>query len=392
MSARTVCTARIPRYFAPRQTVDLPRRYVESEPRRHFVLYERELPAPSNPPRRVHYVPLEMPPPEAVYARASTNGYRNERTCKVHHDRNWPRLDNEEQVNSLERRADAAASKYASAHEQRAMLSAEHNYRSQRRVAPTVAAPTIRFVHVQGDDVVVQLTGARNYELELKTRRADLIIDAHHADCISMTPFRAHLHLPHAEGRLLGVRARARPAAGAMEPSRRRPASAGGYSVSYEPWAGASGSDAEGTEYEWSPWHTMGEGRFKDTGSSGYTAPHCWRDGTPHYWSGGAPWRAEVYGGDEPVGDLEDTGAVTPGPGTYGIPRFLQFGGGTADGRGFDYTPSSSFASNTPQRAGGSRKQAQDLWRTAPSPDQAAAPRPGPGAGYRTFSFQKEAF
>ena len=54
------------------------------------------------------------------------------------------------------------------------------------------------------------------------------------------------------------------------------------------------------------------------------------RDGEPHYWSGAAPWRPEVYGGDEPVEPNYDgaggLNANTPGPGAYATPAFLCIG------------------------------------------------------------------
>lgn len=231
------------------------------------------------------------------------------------------------------------------------------------RVAPTHSDPAarIKFVHVQGDDILIELSGVRVYVLELKTRNADIVIDAHHPCCVSMSPFKAHVHLPHAEDRLLGVRLRALPT---VEHS-------------------VSGHDeiAEPTQYEWTAWHTVGECRFKG-GDDAYSAPHYQINGrfepgahtiTPTFWSGGSSWKPEAYGGGEPFLEADGSAggdAGTPGPGTYGLPAFLQFGGGVADGRGYDYTPSSAFASNS--RRFDARTQADDLWRTATPKDQAA--------------------
>jgi len=231
--------------------------------------------------------------------------------------------------------------------------------------APSNAQPRIRHVHLQGDDVVVEITGAKNYEVQLKTRRADVVLDAHHPSVLSMNGFKMYAQLPHAEERLLGARVRAlRPDGGA----------------------------GRGSFFSWSPWHTCGHGKFIDEPDSGYTAPP-YGNGAVILgfggWSADAPWRSEVFGGDDPI-DRESAegqalrGSGTPGPGAYNTPSFLQFGGGIADGRGFDYTPSASFASNTSRRP-----KAQDLWRSAPPPDMQGPPPRSAHAGYRTYSHTK---
>lgn len=174
-----------------------------------------------------------------------------------------------------------------------------------------------------------------------------------------MTPFKCHLHLPHADQRLLGVRVRA-----------------------------VSSSGPRAAAFVWSPWHPVNDAKFGGGDiacAEGYAAPHYWKDGHPHYWSGAAPWRSEVFGGDEP-GLAAEGGHATPGPGAYETPSFLTFGGGVADGRGIDYAPSSSFCSNTHRD-----DNAQNLWRTANPREQqpsAASAMSNPNAGYRTFSYQ----
>ena len=68
-------------------------------------------------------------------------------------------------------------------------------------VSPSTLPPS-RFVHLQNDDILVSLTGAASYVIELKTRASpNLLIDQTHPYCYSMTPFQARLQLPHAEVR-----------------------------------------------------------------------------------------------------------------------------------------------------------------------------------------------
>ena len=212
------------------------------------------------------------------------------------------------------------------------------------RVREAYVMPRVRCVHVQYDDIIIKLTGSPAYELELKTRHGDVVIDAHHPDCVAMGPFRCHIQLPHADQRLLGVRVRALPTEGS---------SGGG---------------------EWSPWHPVNGGKFGGADvreQAGYSAPRYVLDGQAHFWSGAAPWRDDIFGGDEPGFPSADTG--TPGPGAYETPAFLTFGGGRGDGRGTDYQPSSGFASNT-RRSGNSLEAAREPMRR-------------PGAGYRSFSY-----
>ena len=64
-------------------------------------------------------------------------------------------------------------------------------------------------------------------------------------------------------------------------------------------------------------------------------------DGEPHYWSGAAPWRAEIFGGDEPWDKDVSAGAAPPGPGAYETPAHLQFGAKPHYAKG----PSPGFAS-----------------------------------------------
>ena len=53
----------------------------------------------------------------------------------------------------------------------------------------------------------ISLTGSSSYVVELKLRAStNLLIDATHPYCYSMTPFHARIQIPHAEDRLLGVR------------------------------------------------------------------------------------------------------------------------------------------------------------------------------------------
>ena len=213
------------------------------------------------------------------------------------------------------------------------------------RVREAYVMPRVRFVHVQYDDIIIKLTGSPAYELELKTRHGDVVIDAHHPDCVAMGPFRCHIQLPHADQRLLGVRVRALPTEG----------------------SGGGGG-------EWSPWHPVNGGKFGGADvreQAGYSAPRYVLDGQAHFWSGAAPWRDDIFGGDEPGFPSADTG--TPGPGAYETPAFLTFGGGRGDGRGTDYQPSSGFASNT-RRSGNSLEAAREPMRR-------------PGAGYRSFSY-----
>lgn len=213
------------------------------------------------------------------------------------------------------------------------------------RVRSAYVMPRVRFVHVQYDDIIIKLTGSPAYELELKTRHGDVVIDAHHPDCVAMGPFRCHIQLPHADQRLLGVRVRALPTDG-----------------------GSSGGG------EWSPWHPVNGGKFGGADvreQAGYSAPRYILEGQAHFWSGAAPWRDDIFGGDEPGFPSADTG--TPGPGTYETPAFLTLGGGRGDGRGVDYQPSSGFASNT-RRGGNSLEAAREPMRR-------------PGAGYRSFSY-----
>ena len=213
------------------------------------------------------------------------------------------------------------------------------------RVREAYVMPRVRFVHVQYDDIIIKLTGSPAYELELKTRHGDVVIDAHHPDCVAMGPFRCHIQLPHADQRLLGVRVRALPTEGS---------------------SGGGG--------EWSPWHPVNGGKFGGADvreQAGYSAPRYVLDGQAHFWSGAAPWRDDIFGGDEPGFPSADTG--TPGPGAYETPAFLTFGGGRGDGRGTDYQPSSGFASNT-RRSGNSLEAAREPMRR-------------PGAGYRSFSY-----
>ena len=62
---------------------------------------------------------------------------------------------------------------------------------------PLDAVPRIRFVHVQGDDIVLSLTGCPSYVVELKTRRsgAGFVVGRNHPYCFSMTPFHARLQV-----------------------------------------------------------------------------------------------------------------------------------------------------------------------------------------------------
>ena len=129
--------------------------------------------------------------------------------------------------------------------------------------------------------------------------------------------------MPHAEDHLLGVRVRA---------------------VLDKPNGPKFG--------EWSPWHSTCEGRFKDQLS--YTAPPYVRQGEAHYWSGAAPWRDEVYGGDEPYERDYEDGVATPGPGAYNTPSFLLFGNQLP----FKQGPSSSFTSNVRRDGSVRTKQA----------------------------------
>jgi len=329
-----------------------PTRVVRHEVRHYYEGAQLREYLPERAPRRIRYVPLEMQEHDLWPASAPSN-HSHERGpaerrvthgCDHHERGHGSREDIREEVR-----------------EDRATVT-----RRQREADP---APRIRFVHVQGDDVVIKLTGARNYCIALKTRMADLVVDAHHPDCVVMTPFKCHIHLPHAQTRLLGARVRAVPS------------------------SAAAASAAASTSYEWSPWHPVGEAKFGGGDiavSEGYSAPHFWRDGSAHYWSGAAPWRQEVYGGDEPTfrEDREGGDGGAPGPGAYDTPSFLTFGGGVADGRGFDYTPSSGFCSNTKRD-----DNAQSLWRTAIPREQ--APTAGsamnnPGARYRTFRYNAQ--
>ena len=202
----------------------------------------------------------------------------------------------------------------------------------QDPAAPAVdPAPRIRHVHISGDDVLVSITGARSYQLDLKLRNSSMgvRVDGQHPYCYSMSPFACKLQLPHAGERLLGVRVRVVHTQQRTEDGGRA-RRAGGYS-------------------EWSPWHTCGEAKFcaGAFAEPAYVAPPYMVDGKEFYWSGGAPWRGEVFGGDEPFG-IDEAGAellagATPGPGAYNTPSFLQFGGREpAHHRG----PNAVFASN----------------------------------------------
>jgi hypothetical protein len=194
----------------------------------------------------------------------------------------------------------------------------------QRREPPpatTSAQPSIRFLHVQGDDLVISLTGAPSYVLELRLRGSpNVTLDGTHPYVYSMTPFLARAQLPHAEGRLLGVRARALRVAG-------------GRATPHGPWT---------------PWHSWGAGRFREdySGVEPYVAPpYADEDtGETHSWSGAAPWRAEIFGGDEPYDREAEAiaAAVTPGPGAYDTLRHGGIGSLPLHKRG----PTPSFASS----------------------------------------------
>lgn len=189
-----------------------------------------------------------------------------------------------------------------------------------------VSQPSIRFLHVQADDIVVSLTGAPSYILELKLRCSpNQVVDASHPYVYSMTPFHARLQLPHAEGRLLGVRARA---------------VRSGPELAQNPNLPRLG--------RWTPWHSHGAGRFREdySGVDPYVAPPYEPEEAPgeaHYWSGEAPWRPEIFGGDEPYDrEAEAIAAeVTPGPGAYDTASHHAFGSLPAYKRG----PTASFAS-----------------------------------------------
>ena len=111
------------------------------------------------------------------------------------------------------------------------------NVRATRPSAPVDPVPRIRFVHIQGDDIVVELTGCAAYTLELKTRQSSVLIGPNHPYCYSMEPFHARVQMPHAEDRCLGVRVRA--------------------------LLDGSGS-SRARLGAWSPWHSTCEGRFKE--------------------------------------------------------------------------------------------------------------------------------
>lgn len=74
------------------------------------------------------------------------------------------------------------------------------------------------------------------------------------------------------------------------------------------------------------------------------TAPPYVIDGQAHFWSGAAPWRDEIYGGDEPWDPDYDLGTATPGPGAYDTPACMQMGPSRLPS--YARGPSSAFASN----------------------------------------------
>ena len=352
---------------------------------REYHVWMKELPTPQAPSRRVIHVPLRMterdmrPSSEPsgalrpVHSSPSVHDYDDvavgERRHQVQLDERRGSVVYEEEATDEDWDWDASDPEPTRSNNDLGLSSqglwpsrGPRHHEGKRRTEvhgerSSDALPRVRFVHLQGDDVVVQLTGSRAYALELRTREADLLIDQSSPSCVSMSAFRCHVHLPHADSRVLAVRVRALPSkeAHVRAATRRRhthdpymwspwhPVGACKFAVSDRPDERRCMHASRGDPaWQWRPRHIL-TGVVRSsvradaasqggdiTCAEGYVAPAYGDEGKARGGGGRAPWRPEMYGGDEPYfGQTEASAdAGTPGPGQYDTPRFMQFGGG----------------------------------------------------------------